>query len=136
MAFIHEHLYQSQDLARIDFAEYMKDLMGALFQSYSHMGDRVSLKLDVEPVFLGVGTALPCGLIMNELVSNCLRHAFPGDREGEIHVRLRSIGVHHYELSVVDNGSGLPEQLDYRQSQFSGLAAGYQFDGASAPRQP
>ncbi|MFH1115274.1 MAG: PAS domain S-box protein [Pseudomonadota bacterium] len=121
MAFIHEHLYQSQDLARIDFGEYIKDLMGALLQSYSHMGNRVSLKLDVEPVFLGVGTAIPCGLIMNELVSNCLRHAFPDGREGQIHVRLRSTGVHRYELSVVDDGAGLPKELDYRQSNSLGL---------------
>ncbi|MDQ7781256.1 MAG: PAS domain S-box protein [Desulfomonilaceae bacterium] len=121
MAFIHEHLYRSQDLARIDFAAYIRDLLGALLQSYSHVGSRVSLRLDVDPVFLGVGTALPCGLIMNELVSNCLRHAFPGDRNGEILVRVRSTGARTYELSVADNGTGLPEQLDYRQSDSLGL---------------
>jgi len=121
MAFIHEHLYQSQDLARIDFGAYMRDLMGALLQSYSHAGNRVSLKPELEPVFLGVGTALPCGLIINELVSNCLRHAFPEGRGGEILVRLRCIEAHQYELSVIDNGVGLPEELDYRQSNSLGL---------------
>ncbi len=121
MAFIHEHLYQSQDLARIDFGEYMRDLMGALLQSYSHVGSRVSVKLELEPVYLGVGTALPCGLIINELVSNCLRHAFPEGREGEISVQLRSFEPHHYQLSVADNGTGLPEGLDYRQSNSLGL---------------
>lgn len=121
MAFIHEHLYQAQDLARIDFGAYARDLMGALLQSYSHVGNRVSLNLDLEPTFLGVGTALPCGLIMNELISNCLRHAFPDARTGEIAVRLRSIGANNYELSVVDDGVGLPRGLDYRLSNSLGL---------------
>jgi PAS domain S-box-containing protein len=121
MAFIHEHLYQSQDLARIDFSEYIKDLIGALLQSYSETGARVSLELKVDSVFLGVGTALPCGLIINELVSNCLKHAFPEGREGEIRVELFRIGPHGYELTVADNGTGLPEGLDYRKSNSLGL---------------
>lgn len=121
MAFIHEHLYQSKDLSRIDFVEYIKDLIGALLQSYSETGARVSLKLEVEPVFLGVGTALPCGLIINELVSNCLKHAFSDGRNGEIRISLSSVRPHGYRLVVSDDGMGLPKNVNYRKSDSLGL---------------
>lgn len=121
MSFIHEHLYKSQDLARINFTEYIKDLVGALLQSYSEVGARVSLKLDLEPVFLGVGTALPCGLIINEVVSNCLKHAFSDGREGEIRVGMHRRVPIGYELTVADDGIGLPRDLDFRESQSLGL---------------
>ena len=121
MAFIHEHLYQSTDLSRIDFVAYIKDLTGALLQSYSETRARVSMKLDVEPVYLGVSTALPCGLIINELVSNCLKHAFADGRTGEIRVSLSSVQPHGYRLIVADDGIGLPEHLDYRKSDSLGL---------------
>jgi two-component sensor histidine kinase len=76
MALIHEHLYQSQDLARIDFADYVKTLTANLFSSYGiHSGD-ISLLVDVDNISLSIDAAIPCGLIINELVSNSLQHAF------------------------------------------------------------
>jgi two-component sensor histidine kinase len=121
MAFIHEHLYKSPELSRIDFTEYIKDLVGALLQSYSEVAARIKLTLDLDPVFLGVSTALPCGLVLNEVVSNCLKHAFPSGRQGEIRIQLRHRGEREYEIGVIDDGVGFPEDLDYRTSQSLGL---------------
>jgi len=121
MAFIHEQLYQSEDIARIDFSQYIRDLVGALFQSYSETGARVGLKLELDTLLLGVGTALPCGLIVNELVSNSLKHAFPDGRTGEIRIVLRCDAGGTSTLIVADDGVGLPRGLDYRKSKSLGL---------------
>lgn len=88
MALIHEKLYQSEDMVSVDFADYIKNLVDYLFQSYSLNSGKVSLKLDVEKVFLGMDTAVPLGIIVNELVSNSLKHAFAGEKEGEIYIEL------------------------------------------------
>ncbi|MGB9941418.1 sensor histidine kinase, partial [Methanosarcina sp.] len=88
MALVHEKLYQSEDMVSVDFADYIKNLVDYLFQSYSLDSGKVSLKLDVEKVFLGMDTAVPLGIIVNELVSNSLKHAFAGEKEGEIYIEL------------------------------------------------
>ncbi len=88
MALIHEKLYQSEDMVSVDFADYINDLAGSLFQSYSLDNNKVSLKLDVEKIFLGMDTAVPLGIIINELVLNSLKHAFTGEKEGEIYIEL------------------------------------------------
>ncbi|MBM3300460.1 MAG: GAF domain-containing protein, partial [Deltaproteobacteria bacterium] len=121
MAFIHEHLYRSPELSRVNFADYIKDLVGALLQSYSDVSARIKLTLDLQPVFLGVSTALPCGLVLNEVVSNCLKHAFPDARLGVIAIQLRRRAEREYELTISDDGVGLPRDLDYRDSQTLGL---------------
>ena len=121
MAFIHEHLYRSADLARIDFGQYIRDLMGALFQSYSEVAGRVSLKLEIEPAFLDVGTALPCGLIINEIVSNCLKHAFPENRSGEVRVSLSRGSEDGFELLVQDDGIGFDGETEFHRSASLGL---------------
>lgn len=121
MSFIHEQLYQAKDLNRIDFAKYIRDLTGAIFQSYSGTGARVKLNLKVDRVLLGVGTALPCGLIINELVSNSLKHAFPDDRQGTISIELSRNDGNRYTLTVTDDGIGFPRDLDYLRSKSLGL---------------
>jgi PAS domain S-box-containing protein len=121
MALIHEKLYQSQDLARINFKEYIQTLAAGLFHSYRASPDRISLKLGVEDISLGVDSAIPCGLIVNELVSNSLKHAFPDGKEGEIRVLLHPVNRSCVELVVSDNGVGLPEDLDVRRSKSLGL---------------
>ncbi|AKB53958.1 ATPase [Methanosarcina sp. A14] len=88
MALVHEKLYQSEDMVSVDFADYIENLVDYLFQSYSLDSRKVSLKLDVEKVFLGMDTAVPLGIIVNELVSNSLKHAFAGEKEGEIYIEL------------------------------------------------
>jgi PAS domain S-box-containing protein len=119
MSLIHEKLYQSENLANIDFHEYVRTLVHDLVQSYGARKKEVALTLDLEDISLGIDAAIPCGLILNELVSNSLIHAFP-DRKGDIIVFLHSHGE-CVELGVRDNGVGLPEGLDFRTTTSLGL---------------
>ncbi len=112
MALIHEKLYQSRDLARIDFAAYVRELAGQLFRAYRSDAVAINLRVNVRDVFLSIETAAPCGLIVSELVSNALKYAFPDGRSGDIVIEL-SPGPHgDYLLTVRDNGVGLPPTLD------------------------
>ncbi len=120
MALIHEQLYQSKDLANIHFHAYVKSLANSLFMSYGANIKKVALKTDISDVSLGIDTAIPCGLIINELISNSLKHAFPEDRRGQIKIVLRS-GKDEIELIVSDNGVGIPEDLDFKETESIGL---------------
>lgn len=120
MAIIHEKLYKSGDLARIDFVEYIRALAADLFKSYKVLSGRVQLLLNVQYVFLGIDTAIPLGLIINELLSNALKHAFPDGRNGEVRIDLLSLGD-GFELIVADNGIGIPGDLDFRNTESLGL---------------
>lgn len=121
MALIHEKLYQSDDLARVDFYEYISNLAAYLFRSYEVNSGAVTLNVESEDVMLGVDTAIPCGLIINELVSNSLKHAFPGGGGGSITIRLRPADSEHLTLTVSDDGVGLPPDFDVRNTPSLGL---------------
>jgi two-component sensor histidine kinase len=121
MALIHEKLYKSNDFSNINFNGYVEDLLRNLFQSHSPYVSKISIKKDVTDIYLGVETAIPCGLIINELVSNALKHAFPNGREGEIYVKLHNCDENKIELTVSDNGIGIPENLDIKNSNSLGL---------------
>jgi PAS domain S-box-containing protein len=109
MALIHEKLYRSTNLAQIDFGEYLRELTIHLFRSYDAPARGLELVLDVEPVVLGLDRSIPSGIIVNELVSNALKYAFPDGTRGVITVRFRATGPGLAELSVIDNGVGMPE---------------------------
>jgi PAS domain S-box-containing protein len=117
MALIHEKLYRSRDMTRVDFKDYVKDLADSLMDPYK---GRIALKMDVDDVPLGIHLAVPCGLIINELVSNSLKHAFLDEGKGEIEVRLKQSGE-MLELAVRDNGIGMPEDLDIKNTVTLGL---------------
>ena len=121
MALIHERLYQSPDLARIDFTNYLQLLVPRLFDSYQTTDQQVSLKIQAEEVSLEVSQAIPCGLIINELVANALKHAFPKGRQGELCLRLEKSPDEEILLVVEDNGVGLPEGVDLGHSSTLGL---------------
>lgn len=121
MALVHEKLYQSSDLSQIDFAEYARGLLGYLWRAHGNAAAVVRLTLDLELVALPIDTAVPCGLILNELAGNALKHAFPGRSEGEVTVSLRESVDGRICLCVDDNGVGLPAGLDWRQAQSLGL---------------
>ena len=121
MALIHERLYQSPDLARIDFTNYLQLLVPRLFDSYQTTDQQVSLKIQAEEVSLEVSQAIPCGLIINELVANALKHAFPKGRQGELCLRLEKSPDDEILLVVEDNGVGLPEGVDLGHSSTLGL---------------
>jgi PAS domain S-box-containing protein len=121
MALIHEKLYQSPDLAEVDFADYVRSLIAYLLRAYRISEATVSLKLDAEPVRLRIDTAIPCGLILNELVSNSLKHAFPDGRRGAITVAVRAEPEGRASLRVSDNGVGLPQGDDWWAGPSLGL---------------
>ncbi len=121
MALIHERLYQSGDLAKIDFAGYVRNLTGHLLRSYKVDSKTVRLNLDVAPVPMSLDVAIPCGLIINELVSNALKYAFPHGKSGEIIVRFGEGAGQMLMLHVSDTGVGLPEGTDPERSESLGL---------------
>ncbi|MEB3883116.1 histidine kinase dimerization/phosphoacceptor domain -containing protein [Lyngbya sp. CCY1209] len=122
MALIHEKLYRSPGLDRIDFGDYLETLADNLFETYNFIpGDRITFQSDVEPIYLNVETANPCGLIVNELVSNALKHAFPDGRSGTLKLSLRRDEGEKIILIVKDDGIGFPENLDFRTVESLGL---------------
>jgi PAS domain S-box-containing protein len=121
MALIHERLYQSSDLSRIEFSQYLRNLASHLFHSYQVSSSRVRLRLDTEEVFININTAIPCGLIVNELISNALKHAFPDGRTGEVAVELHRAPGDAYVISVSDDGVGYPRGLDFRNTETLGM---------------
>ncbi|WP_250124130.1 PAS domain S-box protein [Chroococcidiopsis sp. CCMEE 29] len=121
MALIHEKLYQSQDLSKVDFAEYITNLAANLFRSYELDPTAINSSLNVESIFLEIDVAVPCGLIINELVSNSLKYAFPDRRKGEIRIHLHSDNQHEIKLIVGDNGIGLPKDFDFQKTGTLGL---------------
>jgi PAS domain S-box-containing protein len=121
MALIHERLYQSSDLSRIEFSEYLRNLATHLFHSYQVEASRVQLRIEAEEVHLNINTAIPCGLIVNELVSNALKHGFPEGRKGQLDIDLHRVAGDGYVLRVTDDGVGFPEGLDFRKTETLGM---------------
>jgi len=120
MALVHEMLYRSDDLARVDFAAYTRSLVQQLMRSYGVDVRRLAHVVEVEDILLGIDEAVPCGLIINELVANALKHAFPADRAGRIWVRMGAED-RRFILRVGDDGVGIPDRIDFRESQTLGL---------------
>jgi PAS domain S-box-containing protein len=110
MVMIHEKLYKSEDLASFDYSEYIRDLTSSLFRSYSLDTTRIALKLDVGEIMLDTDTAVHCGLIINELVSNSMKHAFPNNANGVITIRFNREGENNYVLEVSDDGIGIGDK--------------------------
>ncbi|MBN2029252.1 HAMP domain-containing protein [bacterium] len=121
MALIHEELYQSEDIVHIDFADYVQRLTHNLSNSYGIGMGRIDMSLKIDNVSLSIDKAIPCGLIINELVSNSLKYGFPDGSEGHIHVRLVSENENHIALTVEDNGIGLPKGFDFGKTDTLGL---------------
>jgi PAS domain S-box-containing protein len=121
MALVHEKLYQSSDLSRIDIADYVASLAMLLLRSFGVDRDRISFTLEAEPVFLSIETAVPFGLIVNEVFSNCLKHAFPGTRQGRVVVTIASDEAARLSLCVRDDGVGLPPDLNIDETETLGL---------------
>jgi two-component sensor histidine kinase len=121
IALIHEQLYRSKELSRIDLTEYIRSLTVNLARTYGVHSDAVRLKINAHNVLLSADTAISCGLIINELVSNSLKYAFPPGKDGEIQIDLRPAQDNQFILTVRDNGVGLPKDLDFRNTESLGL---------------
>ncbi len=119
MALVHEKLYHSDNLSNINFGEYLESVVGQLIRSYSREGIRLALSL--ESIEMDVEVAIPCGLVVNELVTNALKHAFPDDGTGTISVGLRRLSDRIIELTVADDGIGIPADADIRNATSMGL---------------
>ena len=144
MAFIHQTLYQSKDFARVDFRSFLQSFAPTLVQSFSIHPERITLHVEVDEVALPIDGAIPCALIVNELISNALEHAFPGGRSGSVSVFFRQGRDNLATLRVEDDGIGLPAGFDFEQSKTLGiqlvhllagqLGGGVHFDQAGPTR--
>ena len=121
MALIHERLYRSQDLARVNFNEYVRQLAADLFQAYKVSDDAIVLEMDVDVPPLPIDIAIPCGLLINELITNAFKHAFTDATEGRLRVALHRSGDNANVLTVADTGTGFPRDLDFRNTTSFGL---------------
>lgn len=120
MALVHEELYRSKDMESIDFSDYLMKLVNELSYSYAVNKEYIKIKMNVEPTFLDMDTAIPLGMIVNELVSNSFKHAFKQEKEGEIYVKL-SLENKELTLIVGDNGTGFPENINFKETDSLGL---------------
>lgn len=117
MALVHEKMYQSGDLSRINFREYVQELVASLCTSYEVNDGAIALNINIDDhILLGLDTAIPCGLIIHELVSNSLKYAFPAGRNGEIKIAIREISKNKILLTVSDNGIGLPPNFSFTET--------------------
>ncbi|AGY58500.1 ATP-binding protein [Gloeobacter kilaueensis] len=121
MALIHQHLYQSANLARIEFRAYLKELVGSLFRAYNVCPQRIRLIQEIAEVPVSIDIAVPLGLILSELVSNALKYAFVGRRQGQLRLQFRRLRDNFCQLVLDDDGIGLPDDLDWRSTQSLGL---------------
>ena len=121
IALIHEKLYQSRDYAEIPFSEYAKSLAISVFDTANVSRSQVELELGMEDVALGVDQAIPCGLVMNELITNALKHGFAGGRRGKIRIELSQLPGAQVRLAVHNDGVGLPEGFESVSSRSLGL---------------
>ncbi len=120
MALIHEVLYLSENLDKINFSDYIKRITNHLFSMFSRNAKKIRLELDVGEFYLDIDKAIPCGLIINELVSNAFKHAFPDGKSGKIQVRLAN-KLDRYTIVVKDNGVGFPDDVDMGNTETLGL---------------
>lgn len=121
MALIHEQLYQSEDIGNVNFKEYINSLVSNLANSYGADIKNLSFKIDVRDVLLNIDSAIPCGLIIAELVSNSLKHAFPNSRNAKIIINFTLDKDNNYVLNISDNGVGLPKNFDFKNTESLGL---------------
>lgn len=121
MSLVHEKLYQSKDLRNINFKDYISDLAINLFQNFDNAFGNIRLNLDIEEISMDIDLAVPAGLILNELVTNSIKYAFPDSRKGEINITFRELENDMLELIVSDNGIGIKKDIDFKKTKSLGL---------------
>ena len=121
MSFVHESLYQSNTLSEVNFSEYIRNIAGNLFHSYGRPEGGISMQYELEEVFLNLDTSIPCGLIINEVVSNCLKYAFAGKEKGVIRIEFSKLSDGKLKLIIGDDGIGLPSNFDIENAETLGL---------------
>lgn len=111
MAMIHEKLYQSESFSKVDFKDYIQSLISNLYYSFGIKNERIQLETLIDEIYFNIDKAITCGLLLNELISNCFKHAFPDERKGKISLKIKK-ELHKYLLVVNDNGIGINENID------------------------
>jgi two-component sensor histidine kinase len=122
MALIHEHLFGNDHLDRVNFAEYARQLVSEMYAVFAGEPGRISLEVAADPIELGLDRAVPCALILNELLSNAFKHAFPGERKGEIRISFREQAPGELELAIQDDGIGSPASRGDHKTKSLGLS--------------
>ena len=121
MALIHERFYQTDGLSKIDFDDYINKLSDNLFRSFKVNKERVGLEIHAERISLDIDTAVPCGLIINEIVSNSLKHAFNDGSSGKISIELIQVNEEKYRLTISDDGLGFSDDFNLETSDSMGI---------------
>lgn len=121
MALVHDKLYESKDLSRINLKSYIEDITERLFKANQTNPEKVSVKIKADDVSLTIDSAIPCGLVINEIIANSLKHAFPEDRKGEIRIDLHSTEEREIVLMMADNGIGIPKDLELENAKTLGI---------------
>ena len=121
MSLVHKQIYESETLADLDFGAYIQHLSEQIFQSYCTDSSRIKMKIKTEPMLLMIDEAIPCGLILNELISNALKHAFRDGRNGLLEISFRNRENRYAELIVRDNGAGLPAGFQLESATSMGM---------------
>jgi PAS domain S-box-containing protein len=121
ISLVHEKLYQSEDLSNINLYDYIKDLANTLLSGYRMDSEQISLEFDADDVLISLDTAISCGLITNEIITNSLKYAFGDNGTGSIRVVIRTMGDSNIELRISDNGIGLPDGFDFDNTKTLGL---------------
>ena len=122
MALVHENLYQSKDFTQIDFKAYIKKLTENLFDAYVSDSKTIDIKLNIQNIFISLDQAVPYGLVINELISNALKYAFPPSFKGKSNIEIAMKTTNgHIDLVIKDNGVGIPDNIKFKQTESLGL---------------
>ena len=121
MAMVHEMLYMREDLSKIEYSSYVKELSNYLLRSVRGMDTKVNMKIDVPKIELGIDTAIPLGLLINETITNALKYGIRNEEEGEIHIAITKEEDDGFVLNIGDNGIGFPDKINFKESKSLGL---------------
>lgn len=120
MAMVHEMLYMRQDLSKIEYKSYVQELGEYLIRSFKGTENNITLTVNIPDIKLGIDTAIPLGLLINEIITNALKYGIPGDQPGEIHIKIIKL-ANSYQLYIGDNGEGFPKETDVKNTNSLGL---------------
>ena len=121
MSLVQEQLYLSDNLAIVDINQYVRSLIINIFNSYSISHSRITPIINIEDVYLNVNTAIPCGLLVNEIVTNAVKHGFNGNKKGEITINMKEDKNNYYNLEISNNGESFPNEIDYKNPESTGM---------------
>ncbi len=121
MSLVQEQLYLSDDLALVDFNRYIKSLIANIYGAYKIKHSRIKPIINVKDIHLNINTAIPCGLLINEIVTNAIKHGFNANKKGEIVINMKEDENNYFHLEISNNGDGLPDGLDYKKPESTGM---------------